>query len=68
MTNKKTLDPHQRKNVRSCDPARGTDFAAVAHVKVHGKSAEQDKAHLFDLAFLAERGCLAEKTTLREVA
>jgi hypothetical protein len=71
MTNN-TFDPHQRKQVGSCDLARRTDFASVAHGNVRAELAKHGAADLHELAFLAERGCLVKdatkRTALREVA
>ena len=65
MTSKKLDDPLGRKQAL---PSVSVGQAPVTRAKAPAKSAEPKHRSHFEMAFLAERGCLSERMGSRKIA
>lgn len=68
MASKTTLYPHRRNKDGSYDSICPTCFATVGRSKAKADLAEDDRAHVCDSEFLAERGVFARAETRRRTA
>ena len=68
MTDKSTRFLHRRNEDGSYDSIFRTCLAAVACSMARSELAENQKTHICNSAFLAERGCLSRAESMRHTA